>query len=242
MTGSSIRTLLQFHFVACLIMLVNGCSSDGPQGPPSMADRLASSQERMKAALRRPERNEPAPEESEDFPKTGSFKVQFETSAGKFVILVHRDWAPRGANRFYELVQSGFYDECRFFRVMPGFMVQFGINGDPKLQSMWARNLTDDPPKQSNKRGYVTFAMAGPNSRTTQVFINHVDNTFLDSQGFSPFGEVIEGMQNVIAIYSDYGESPQQGSITSRGNEYLKESFPELDYISKATIIEETKE
>jgi peptidyl-prolyl cis-trans isomerase A (cyclophilin A) len=168
----------------------------------------------------------------------GSYSVKFETTAGDFVVLVHRDWAPLGAQRFHELVKSGFYDECRFFRVVSGFMVQFGINGNPTTQQSWEQRLRDDPAKESNRRGYITFATSGANSRTTQVFINFVDNSFLDSQGFSPFGEVIEGMDNVDKINAEYGESPDQGQINSAGNTYLNSQFPKLDYIKKATIIE----
>ena len=165
--------------------------------------------------------------------------MKFETTAGDFVVLVHRDWAPRGAQRFYELVNSGFYNDCKFFRVVSGFMVQFGISGNPSTQQSWERSLKDDPAKKSNRRGYITFATAGRDTRTTQVFINFVDNAFLDSQGFSPFGEVIEGMDNVDKINAEYGETPDQGQITSSGNSYLNAQFPELDSIRKATIIEE---
>jgi len=136
-------------------------------------------------------------------------------------------------------VKSGYYDECRFFRVMPGFMVQLGISGDPATQQKWDRNLKDDPVTQSNKKGYVTFATAGPNSRTTQIFINYANNKSLDSQGFSPFGEVIEGMHNAEGIYSGYGEMPDQGQITNVGNSYLERAYPDLDYVKTATIIED---
>ncbi|MCA9034063.1 MAG: peptidylprolyl isomerase [Planctomycetaceae bacterium] len=180
-----------------------------------------------------------ATDEGTNVPQEGTFKVKFESTAGDFVIEVNREWAPIGAQRFYDLVKSGFYDECRFFRVVPDFMVQFGLNGDPAINGQWDRNLKDDPVKQSNERGFITFAKTAlPNSRTTQVFINFKANTFLDSDGFAPFGEVIEGMENVDAIYSGYGEKPDQGRIQSSGNEYLKGSFPNLDYVKKATIIE----
>lgn len=174
-----------------------------------------------------------------DVPAEGTFKVRFETTAGNFVVLVHRDWAPRGAQRFYELVEAKFYDQCRFFRVVPDFMVQFGINGDPNVQDKWKKNLVDDPVKQSNKRGYMTFATAGEHSRTTQVFINFKNNDFLDSQGFAPFAEVIEGMENVDAIYSGYLERPDQGAIQAEGNNYLERSFPKLDYVMQATVLKE---
>jgi peptidyl-prolyl cis-trans isomerase A (cyclophilin A) len=167
-----------------------------------------------------------------------SYKAAFDTSAGKFVITVHRAWAPNGADRFYNLVKNGFFDETRFFRVVPNFMVQFGINGDPAVASAWMpARLKDDPSAgHSNKKGYVTFATSGPNSRTTQVFINFKDNAFLDSQGFTPFGEVTTGMDVVEKITDQYGEKPNQGAIQSQGNTYLKASFPKLDYVKKATI------
>src|SRR5690606_25144400 len=137
------------------------------------------------------------------------YKVKFTTSAGDFVVQVHRDWSPNGADRFEELVESGFYDDCRFFRVMKDFMVQFGINGDPIIQAQWRdRNIPDDPVIESNRKGYMTFAKTSlPNSRSTQVFINYANNAFLDSQGFSPFGEVVEGMDAVEALYGGYGET-----------------------------------
>jgi peptidyl-prolyl cis-trans isomerase A (cyclophilin A) len=170
------------------------------------------------------------------------FRAAFDTSVGPFVVLVHRAWAPKGADRFYNLVKYGFFDNDRFFRVLPNFMVQFGINGDPTIQAPWRdANLADDPVTQSNKRGMITFATAGPNSRTTQVFINFKDNgttgAMLDRQGFAPFGEVVSGMEAVDKINAEYGENPDQGSIQSRGNAYLTQQFPRLDYVKKATIV-----
>ncbi len=167
------------------------------------------------------------------------YKAAFDTSAGSFVIEVHRDWAPLGADRFYNLVKSGFFDNVRFFRVVPGFMVQFGINGDPAVSGAWmSARLRDDPVKESNKRGYITFATSGPNSRTTQVFINFADNAGLDGQGFAPFGKVISGMAVVDKLNPKYGEktTSEQGSIYSKGNAYLDQAFPGLDFIKKATI------
>jgi peptidyl-prolyl cis-trans isomerase A (cyclophilin A) len=167
------------------------------------------------------------------------YKAKFDTSAGVFVIQVHRDWAPLGADRFYNLVSNGFYDDVRFFRVLDGFMAQFGMHGNPGIQAAWRnQQLKDDPVKQSNKRGYVSFATAGPNTRTTQVFINFQDNAGLDKQGFAPFGEVVEGMNVVDKLYSGYGRNnvPDQGRITTEGNAYLQKSYPKLDYIKKATI------
>jgi peptidyl-prolyl cis-trans isomerase A (cyclophilin A) len=166
-----------------------------------------------------------------------TYKAKFDTSAGTFVIEVHRAWAPKGADRFYNLVKNGFYDGCRFFRVVPGFMVQFGINGNPAIQSNWRNaNITDDPVKESNKRGYVTFATGGPNTRTTQVFINFQNNAGLDRQGFAPFGEVTTGMDVVDKINAQYREQPNQAQIQSQGNAYLNKSFPKLDYVKTATI------
>ena len=172
-----------------------------------------------------------------------TYKARFDTSKGVFVIDVHRDFAPLGADRFYNLVKNGFYDDDRFFRVISGFMVQFGINGDPKISAPWRdARINDDPVKQSNKRGFISFATSGPNSRTTQVFINFGDNGRLDSSGFSPFGQVTSGINVVDSLYSGYGEGapsgrgPNQGQIQFEGNAYLVKAFPNLDYVKKATI------
>jgi len=196
---------------------------------------VAHAQEAGKVDLSKAKLKTPA-QLNETAPPT--YKAVFDTSAGKFVITVHRDWAPKGADRFYNLVKNGYFDDTRFFRVVPNFMVQFGINGDPAIQSNWANaNLTDDPSgKQSNKKGYVTFAHRGKDSRTTQVFINFKDNGFLDAQGFPPFGEVTTGFDIVQKINDQYGEKPNQGMIQSQGNAYLNKEFPKLDYVKKATI------
>jgi len=171
------------------------------------------------------------------------YKAKFDTTKGTFVVEVHRDWAPNGADRFYNLVKNGFYDNVRFFRVISGFMVQFGIHGDPKISAPWREaQLKDDPVKQSNKRGYITYAMAGPNTRTSQVFINFGDNASLDSQGFSPFGRVVTGMEVVDKLNAEYGEGaprgrgPDQSRMQMEGNAYLTKDFSRLDYVKKATI------
>src|SRR5882757_5344775 len=171
------------------------------------------------------------------------YKAKFDTTKGAFVIEVHRDWAPNGADRFYNLVKNGFYDNVRFFRVISGFMVQFGISGDPKLSAPWREaQIKDDPVKQSNKRGYITYAMAGPNTRTSQVFINFGDNTSLDSQGFSPFGRIVTGVEVVDKLNAEYGEGaprgrgPDQSRMQMEGNAYLTKDFGRLDYVKKATI------
>jgi peptidyl-prolyl cis-trans isomerase A (cyclophilin A) len=165
------------------------------------------------------------------------FRAKLTTTKGDVVIEVTRAWAPRGADRFYNLVRAGYFKDVYFFRVISGFMAQFGISGDPALAKVWQNaNIPDDPVKEHNTRGRVTFATAGPNTRSTQFFINFGNNSALDSQGFSPFGEVVEGMANVDKIYSGYGESPNQGAIQSQGNTYLK-GFPMLDRIISASIV-----
>ena len=174
-----------------------------------------------------------------------TYKVKFDTSKGAFVVEVHRDWAPNGADRFYNLVKNGFYNDARFFRVISDFMVQFGINGNPKISAVWRdANIKDDPVTESNLRGYITFATAGPDTRTTQVFINYGDNAGLDGQGFAPFGKVVSGLDVVDHLYKVYGEGapggsgPNQGLVQAQGNAYLKKNFPQLDYIKKATVEE----
>ena len=174
-----------------------------------------------------------------------TFKARFDTTKGKFTIEVTRSLAPNGADRFYNLVRSGYFTDVAFFRVVPGFMCQFGIHGDPKVSAKWREaTIPDDPVKGSNTRGTITFATAGPNTRTTQLFINFGDNTGLDGQGFSPFGKVTEGMDVVNKIYGEYGDAaqfgghgPDQGRVQGEGNAYLKKDFPNLDYIKSATIV-----
>lgn len=172
------------------------------------------------------------------------YSVELDTTKGAIVIDVHRDWAPNGADRFYELVQNGYFTDVAFFRVISGFMAQVGISGDPTLNVEWrAKPIPDDPVKASNKRGTVTFATSGPNSRTTQVFISFSDNSRLDGMGFAPFGK-IKDMAPVEALYDGYGEGaprgrgPDQGRMQAEGNTYLRKDFPKLDYIKSAKIIE----
>jgi len=172
-----------------------------------------------------------------------TYEVTFETTRGNFVIQVTRAWAPIGADRFYNLVKHGFFNGDPFFRVMPGFVVQFGLTGHPEVNRAWQNaNLPDDPVKEHNLPGYITFAKtAMPNSRSTQLFINLGDNSDasrnnLDAQGFAPFGKVISGMDVVQNIYSGYGQQPDQGSISSKGSEYFLRQFPKLDLIKTATI------
>jgi peptidyl-prolyl cis-trans isomerase A (cyclophilin A) len=173
-----------------------------------------------------------------------TYKVKFDTSVGPFVVQVTRDWAPNGADRFFNLVKNGFYDDARFFRAIPNFMVQFGIHADPAVSAVWRNaQIPPDPVKQSNKRGYLTYAMgASPATRTTQVFINFRDNTNLDGLGFAPIGQVTEGMDVVDKISTVYGEGgpkgkgPEQGRLQAEGNAYLVKNFPKLDYIKTATV------
>jgi peptidyl-prolyl cis-trans isomerase A (cyclophilin A) len=172
------------------------------------------------------------------------FKTKFATTKGDFVIEVHRDWSPNAADRFYNLVKLGFYDDTRFFRAVDGFMVQFGITGDPAVNAKWQeQGIPDDPVKESNKRGFVTFAQRNtPNTRSTQVFINYGDNSRLDGMRFAPFGRVVAGMDVVDSLYKGYGEGapmgagPDQGRIQGEGNAYLDARFPKLDAIKQAEI------
>jgi len=178
------------------------------------------------------------------------FSVAVDSNQVKnFTIEVHPDWAPNGAARFHELVHVNFFKDVRFFRVVSGFMAQFGINGEPTIQDKWRNaNIPDDPAKESNLRGYVTFANAGPGTRSTQLFINFKDNKFLDSKGFPPFGRVVKGMDTVDALYSGYGEGapsgngPDQSQIQTSGNAYLSQSFPKLSYITGCSVVQHAKE
>ena len=173
-------------------------------------------------------------------PAPATYKVKFETSKGDVIIEVNRAWAPNGADRFHEAVTKKFYDECRFFRNVPNFIVQWGITGNPKVQAQWREaTISDDPVKVTNARGTIVFATAGPNTRTTQLFINTrpEGNKFLDDSGFAPFGQVVKGMEVVDALNAEYGERPNQGAIQQLGNDYLKQQFPRLDYIKSATIV-----
>jgi peptidyl-prolyl cis-trans isomerase A (cyclophilin A) len=171
------------------------------------------------------------------------FRARFETSQGPFVVEVDRAAAPLGADRFHELVTAGFYDGVRFFRVLKGFVAQFGIHGDPATNARWRqKTFPDDPVKASNARGTLTFATSGPDSRTTQLFVNLANNERLDGMGFAAFGKVVEGMEVVDALHGGYGEGaprgdgPDQGRIQTEGNAYLEKDFPLLDHVMTATI------
>ncbi len=210
-----------------VLLLLPACGDGGEADPAVAQDPL----------LRPGQLVDPAPDR---------FQVEFQTTAGDFVVTVERAWAPMGADRFYNLVQAGYYDDTRVHRVVPGFMAQFGLHGDPRVNQVWGRALIqDDPVVESNLRGRITFAKAGPNSRTTEVFISLVDNVRLDDDGFAPFGEVTQGMEAVDAFYGDYGDGPPRGDgpyaamARARGNEYLDEEYPELTRIIEARVMDE---
>ena len=178
-------------------------------------------------------------------PAPDSFKVAFETSKGNFTVMAHRNWAPHGVDRFYHLVQLGYFDDARFFRVLRGFMAQFGMNGNPRVTATWEPlTIPDDSVKQSNVRGMVTFAAgSAPDTRSTQLFINYADNRNLDGMRFAPLGQVVDGMSVVDSLYADYGEGAPDGSglsqerLASEGNAYLTKNFPKLDFIKTARIV-----
>ncbi len=179
-----------------------------------------------------------APRQGSTTPAPESFRVAFETTRGTFVVEAIRAWSPHGVDRFHDLVNAGYFKDVAFFRVLPGFIAQFGMHGDPGVNRRWADNpIPDDPVAQSNKRGTIVFATAGPNTRGNQFFINFADNASLDGRGFSPFGRVVEGMGVVDSIYAGYGEDPDQSRIASDGNAYLRREFPRLDYIKSARIV-----
>jgi len=234
-------------FVALLFVGCQTPAKPAPEAKKEVAEKAPAKEKKEAKAEPEPEPGNPAllkPKlATEEAPK--KYKVKFDTTVGEFVVEVTRDWAPLGADRFYNLVKIGFYDDVAFFRVIDGFMVQFGIHGDPRVNQAWSvAGIKDDPVKQSNKPGYITFATAGPDSRTTQVFINYGNNKPLDKMGFSPFGKVVEGMNVVKKIHSGYGEGapkgrgPNQSKAKQKGNKYLKEDFPKLDYVKTATIVE----
>jgi peptidyl-prolyl cis-trans isomerase A (cyclophilin A) len=209
------------------------------QAQPAPAE-AAKPQEAKPAKPQEPPRPAEAakPQEAPKAEGGNVFKVKFECSNGTFMVECHRDWAPLGAARFEQLVKEGFYNEGRFFRVVPGFVVQFGLSGDPAINKKWRNErIKDDPVQQSNLPGMLTFATSGPNTRTTQLFINLGNNArLLDGKGFTPFGKVVEGMNVVQAINSEYREMPDQGMIQEQGNDYLTKAFPKMDYIKSATI------
>lgn len=224
---------LKFTFVVLAVFSLALVSAEASFGQTQEAPPKKASAPPFNPALLNPAKLvEKAPE---------TYDVKFTTTKGDFTVRVTRAWAPLGADRFYNLVRNGFYDGCSLFRVVPGFVVQFGLSAYPQVSMAWYQaTIKDDPVKQRNRRGTITFATAGPNTRTTQVFINlHDRNVQLDASGFSPFGEVIEGMDVVEKFYSGYGESTtnRQGEIMQGGKAFLDKNFPKLDYIKTAVIL-----
>jgi peptidyl-prolyl cis-trans isomerase A (cyclophilin A) len=229
----------KFSSLALLVAasLAGGCGGGEPkegQAPPQEAAQAAPAVDPASPLLTPEQLTETAPE---------TYRVRFETSVGALVVQVNRAWSPNGADRFYNLVKNGYYDDTRFYRVVDGFMAQFGLKGNPPIDKAW-RDATfpDDPSTESNKRGRITFAHAGPGTRTNQVFFNFKDNTHLDPSGFTPFGEVVEGLDVMDKIYSGYGELPPAGNGPDyakawvQGNKYLDENFPEMTKIISATL------
>ena len=226
-----------FVFSLCALIAMSASAQTSPTGPTKKpASKPAARVATFDRALLQPSLlKAKAPAE---------YEVKFVTTAGDFTMKVTRAWAPLGADRFYNLVRHHFYDGAAFFRVLPGFMAQFGLSAYPEVSKAWEQaNIKDDPVVQSNHRGFVSFAMAGPNTRTTQVFINFGNNERLDQSGFSAFGMVTDGMDVVDKLYSGYGEGapdghgPDQSMIGNRGRDYLDKNFPKLDNIKTATLV-----
>jgi peptidyl-prolyl cis-trans isomerase A (cyclophilin A) len=233
-----------------------------PSAPPEVKPTPSAPEPTPAEPTEKAPRKEPAPEKPAPKPKPAGpnpallnpslakekapaqFRVKFETTKGAFVAEVTRASAPLGADRFYNLVRMGYYNDVAFFRVIDGFMAQFGIHGDPKVNEKWeSANFNDDPTRESNVRGAISFATRGPNTRTTQLFINFDDNSQLDSRGFAPFAKVVEGMTVVDQLYKGYGEGapsgggPRQDLAQSQGNSYLRAQFPKLDFIKRASVV-----
>ena len=182
----------------------------------------------------------PSAQAADDPKAPDVYRVKFDTTAGPFVVEVSRELAPRGADRFHRLVSEGYFDDVRIFRVVPGFVAQFGMSGDPETGAKWQdAKIADDPVKATNAPGTLVFATSGPHSRTTQLFVNLADNGRLDRMGFAPFGKVVEGLDAVKKFHSGYGESPDQGQIRRSGNEYLDARFPKLTKITSARVVGE---
>lgn len=246
---------------ALLLVILMGCLQEGEKSSSSNKPTV----EQIKQSTKIPEKPEVQAKSAGGSPLENPslatatapdrFTVLFDTSKGDFLVEVNREWAPFGADRFYNLIKVGYYQDVAFFRVIGGFMAQFGMHGSPQINSAWKKStIKDDPVRESNKRGYLTFAKTQmPNSRSTQLFINFGNNKSLDSMGFAPIGKVVDepgrggGMSVVDKLYADYGEGaprgrgPSQGTLGQRGNSYLKAEFPNLDYIKSARVCGEGK-
>lgn len=229
-----------FLFLALILPLAS-CQTNKSEGAADTPKTAAAQQNEKEIKPDMEKLTNPA-KASEKAPE--KFKVKFKTTKGDFIVEAVREWAPKGTDRFYNLVKAGFFTDIAFFRVLDGFVAQFGIHGNPEISAIWRnQNIEDDPVKESNVKGTISFATAGPDTRTTQFFINYGDNSRLDDMGFSPFAKVVEGMDVVEKLYSGYGEGapngrgPNQAQIQRSGNEYLKAQFPKLDYIISASVI-----
>ena len=223
---------LRCRWLSGLLVLCVGCGSSRARDVWEPADFDAALLDSTHAIW-----SEPAP---------AVFRASFETSKGNFVVEVHRDWAPGGADRFFNLVRTGFYDDSRFYRVRAGFIAQFGLPGDPAVTAVWYdHRMPDDPVLESNVRGTIAYAMTGPDTRTTQLYISLADNSRLDEQGFAPIGRIVEGMEQVVdSLYAEYDETAgggmrggQQGKIIAGGNAHLDAEFPNLDRLIRATVV-----
>ncbi|HEV2493933.1 MAG TPA: peptidylprolyl isomerase [Terriglobia bacterium] len=228
---------MKLKLLAALLASATFAASLAAQTPQHPTTRPARRVVHKPAAPAKPARSLLKPETlNEKAPDV--YRAKLTTTKGDIVVEVTRAWAPLGADRFYNLVKNGFFTDAAFFRVVPNFVVQFGLSANPEISKAWEHaNIQDDPVKQTNRRGGVTFATAGANTRTTQLFLNLVDNARLDSMGFAPIGTVVEGMDVVDKLYSGYGESPDQSRITNEGKAYLDKAFPQLDSIKTAVIV-----
>jgi len=242
----------QHHLLLTFCFLTVGCTSGGDDSIPPTLDSISriesltpDPREEAKKAMEtmdkaRLEASADSLASTADIVQSGVYQVEFITTEGKFLVEVNREWAPIGADRFYQMVKDKFFDDAAFFRVIKGFMVQFGLPADPSRNARWSKNLKDDPVLKGNKRGFLTFAKTGlPNSRTTQLFINYNDNSRLDADGFAAFGQVIEGMEVVDKLNGEYGDTPSksQETIRQQGNAFLSSRFPNLSYIQTARVI-----
>lgn len=237
------RTTLRSLALVSLVVLLGaaGCqekeqaAAPAPAAPQAQPQAAAAKSSIPEALLHPATATDKAPEK---------YRARFTTTKGDFVIEVYRDWAPLGADRFYNLVRRGFYDNISVFRMIPGFVAQWGIHGEPEVNTAWrGARIQDDPAgKQTNARGTVTFAMGGPNTRTTHVFVNLQSNQVLDGMGFAPIGKVVEGLSTIESFYGGYGDGPPQGNgpdqgrSNTEGNSYLQREFPRLDFIKAAKI------
>ncbi len=244
---------MRLSLVAMTLLLSAACTGGDAPAPADPAEaEEAAVEEAAPAKPASPASSEAAPEAAAGAEASGlldpssidqqapeTYTVKMALSTGDVLIDVTRAWAPKGADRFYSLVKAGYFEDLGIFRVVPGFVIQFGLHGDPAVNQVWRKaRIPDDAVEQTNRRGTLTFATSGPNSRTTQLFINLGDNANLDGMGFAPFG-VVRDMGPVDKVTSEYGQRPNQGRITMEGNAYLKQAFPNLDYVTKTEIVEE---